>query len=172
MAANLGLLKRPLNPTGVWGWLTTIDHKRIGILYGVTALILFFVAGIEAVIMRLQLASSDQTLVSPDVYNQLFTMHGTTMVFMVIMPMGAAFFNYLVPLMIGARDVAFPRLNAFSYWSFLFGALLMHASFITMSAPAVGWFAYSPLTDLQFAPDSGVDYWLLWSPLLTCVHQV
>ena len=166
MAANLGLLKRPLNPTGVWGWLTTIDHKRIGILYGVTALILFFVAGIEAVIMRLQLASSDQTLVSPDVYNQLFTMHGTTMVFMVIMPMGAAFFNYLVPLMIGARDVAFPRLNAFSYWSFLFGALLMHASFITMSAPAVGWFAYSPLTDLQFAPDSGVDYWLLGLQIL------
>ena len=161
MAAYTELLKRPVSPTGLWSWITTIDHKRIGLLYGVTALTMFFVAGIEAIIMRLQLVGSDQNLVSPEVFNQLFTMHGTTMVFMVIMPMGAAFFNYLIPLMIGARDVAFPRLNAFSYWMFLFGTLLMHASFLTMSAPAVGWFAYAPLTTMEFAPDSGVDYWIL-----------
>jgi cytochrome c oxidase subunit 1 len=161
MAAYAGFLKRPVSPTGVWSWLTTVDHKRIGLLYGVTALIMFFIAGIEAVIMRLQLSSSEQTLVSPEIYNQLFTMHGTTMVFMVIMPMGAAFFNYLIPLMIGARDVAFPRLNAFSFWMFLFGTLLMHASFLTMSAPAMGWFAYAPLTSLEFSPASGVDYWVL-----------
>ncbi len=161
MAAYTEFLKRPVSPTGVWSWLTTVDHKRIGLLYGVTALTMFFIAGVEAVTMRLQLSSSEQTLVSPEIYNQLFTMHGTTMVFMVIMPMGAAFFNYLIPLMIGARDVAFPRLNAFSFWMFLFGTLLMHASFLTMSAPAMGWFAYAPLTSLEFSPASGVDYWVL-----------
>ena len=155
------LAKRPVAPTGVVGWITTIDHKRIGILYGVTAFIFFLLGGVEAFLMRIQLASADNTLVSPEVYNQMFTMHGTTMIFLVVMPMGAAFFNFVIPLMIGARDVAFPRLNAFSYWTFLFGAILLNVSFLTGGAPNVGWFAYSPLTDETFSAGAGVDYWIL-----------
>lgn len=112
------IIKRPVHPTGIWSWLTTIDHKKIGILYGVTAFILFLTGGIEALLMRIQLGGPEQGIVTPEVYNQLFTMHGTTMIFLAIMPMGAAFFNYIIPLQIGARDVAFPRLNAFSYWTF------------------------------------------------------
>src|SRR5262245_25848973 len=103
----------------LWSWLTTVDHKRIGILYGSSAFILFLIGGIEALIMRLQLARPDNTLVSAQTFNELFTMHGTTMVFLAIMPMSAAFFNFMIPLMIGARDVAFPRLNALSYGIFL-----------------------------------------------------
>ena len=116
----LPIPKRPTHPTGIINWLTTIDHKKIGVLYGVTAFILFLTGGIEAVLIRLQLAAPGMDFVSPEIYNQLFTMHGTTMIFLAIMPMGAAFFNFLIPLQIGARDVAFPRLNAFSYWTFLF----------------------------------------------------
>ena len=116
--------------TGLWSWITTTDHKRIGILYGVTAFAFFLIGGLEAVIIRLQLAHSQNDLVSADAFNQLFTMHGTTMVFLAVMPLSAAFFNYIVPLQIGARDVAFPRLNAFSYWVFLFGGLFLNASFI------------------------------------------
>ncbi len=153
--------KRPVATTGVMSWITTIDHKRIGILYGVTAFIFFILGGIEAFLMRLQLASADSTLVSPEVFNQMFTMHGTTMIFLVVMPMGAAFFNFIIPLMIGARDVAFPRLNAFSFWTFLFGAILLNVSFLTGGAPNVGWFAYSPLTDETFSVGFGVDYWVL-----------
>ena len=111
--------------SNIWGWITTVDHKRIGILYGVTAFVMFLVAGIEAGIMRWQLSMPGLDVVSPDVYNQMFTMHGTTMVFFAIMPLNAAFFNYIIPLAIGARDVAFPRLNAFSYWTFLAAVLFM-----------------------------------------------
>ena len=130
MVTITGVIPRPTTYTGLWSWLTTVDHKRIGALYGFSAFFFFIVGGIEAGIMRLQLASSDQSLVSADWFNAMFTMHGTTMIFMAIMPFGATFFNFLIPLMIGARDVAFPRLNAFSYWTFLFGALLMHAGFL------------------------------------------
>mgnify|MGYP001474085631 CR=1 FL=1 len=129
MAANTGILRRPLAPTGVWSWMTTVDHKKIGILYGVTAFFFFLLGGLEALLMRVQLANADSTLIDSNTFNSLFTMHGTTMVFMVVMPAGAAFFNFVVPLMIGARDVAFPRLNAMSYWVFLFGALFMNFSF-------------------------------------------
>src|SRR6266853_1217926 len=114
----------------VWSWLTTVDHKRIGILYGTSAFIFFLIGGIEALIMRLQLARPDNTLVGPERFNELFTMHGTTMIFLAIMPLNAAFFNYMIPLMIGARDVAFPRLNALSYWIFLLGGLFLNASFL------------------------------------------
>ena len=100
---------------GIWSWVTTVDHKRIGILYGVSAFAFFLVGGLEALIIRLQLARPDNIVVEADTFNALFTMHGTTMVFLAIMPFGAAFFNYMIPLMIGARDVAFPRLNALSY---------------------------------------------------------
>jgi len=116
--------------SGLVSWLTTVDHKRIGALYGVTAFILFLVGGIEATLIRIQLARPENHFVSPDVYNQLFTMHGTTMIFLAVMPLSASFFNFLIPLMIGARDVAFPRLNAFSYWVFLLGGLFLNASWL------------------------------------------
>src|SRR4051794_5803142 len=108
--ARRGLLRRPTSTTGFWSWLTTVDHKKIGILYGVTAFVFFLIGGSEALLIRLQLARPDQTILSAKAYNQIFTMHGVTMVFLVVMPLSAAFFNFLIPLMIGARDVAFPRL--------------------------------------------------------------
>ena len=155
----------PSSESGVWSWITTVDHKRIGILYLVTAFVFFIAAGIEALIMRLQLAAPNQELVSGDMFNQLFTMHGTAMIFMAIMPLNAAFFNFLVPLMIGARDVAYPRLNAFSYWLFLFAGLFLNASFIG-GAPNVGWFAYAPLTEKLYSPTTGVEFWILGLALL------
>jgi len=159
-------IPRPIHPTGVWGWITTIDHKRIGILYGITAFVLFLTGGIEALLIRVQLAAPDQDIVTPEVFNQLFTMHGTTMIFLAIMPMGAAFFNFIIPLQIGARDVAFPRLNAFSYWTFLAGALMLKLSWVLGAAPNAGWFAYSPLTGLAANPGHGVDYWIVSLMLL------
>lgn len=158
---SLPVPKRPVHPTGVWGWITTVDHKRIGILYGVTAFIMFLTGGFEALYIRAQLALPGQDLVSPEVYNQLFTMHGTTMIFLAIMPMGAAFFNYIIPLQIGARDVAFPRLNAFSFWTFLAGALMLKSSWLLGGAPNAGWFGYAPLTSSAFNPGHGIDFWVL-----------
>ena len=114
----------------VWSWLTTVDHKRIGALYLYTALAWFLIGGLEAVMIRIQLQGPNGRFVSAETYNQLFTMHGTTMIFLVVMPLSAAFFNLLIPLQIGARDVAFPRLNAFSYWVYLFGSLFMNASWL------------------------------------------
>jgi cytochrome c oxidase subunit 1 len=139
------ILRRPRATAGFWSWVTTVDHKRIGILYGVTAFAFFLVGGLEALLIRMQLARPDGTVVSAEAYNQIFTMHGLTMIFLVVMPLSAAFFNYMLPLMIGARDVAFPRLNAFSYWVFLFGGLFLYSSFLLGGAPNCGWFAYQPL---------------------------
>ncbi len=153
-------ISRPVNPTGIWSWITTVDHKRIGIMYGITAFILFLSGGIEATIMRLQLAGPELDIVSAAIYNQLFTMHGTTMIFLAIMPLSAAFFNYLIPLQIGARDVAFPRLNAFSYWTFLGGALMLKLSWIGGATDA-GWFGYAPLTSIDQNPGKGIDFWIL-----------
>ncbi len=153
-------ISRPVNPTGIWSWITTVDHKRIGIMYGITAFILFLSGGIEATIMRLQLAGPELNIVSAAIYNQLFTMHGTTMIFLAIMPLSAAFFNYLIPLQIGARDVAFPRLNAFSYWTFLGGALMLKLSWIGGATDA-GWFGYAPLTSIDQNPGKGIDFWIL-----------
>ena len=141
-------------PTTVWSWITTTDHKRIGIMYGVTAFFFFLLGGLEALLIRLQLATSNNDLISAETFNQLFTMHGTTMVFLAIMPLSAAFFNYIVPLQIGARDVAFPRLNAFSFWVFLVGGVFMNASFLVGAAPNAGWFGYANLTSIQFSPSS------------------
>ena len=121
---------------GLFGWVATVDHKRIGILYLVTSLFFFAVGGLEALLIRLQLARPNGHVLSPDAYNQVFTMHGTTMIFLVVMPTLVGFANYLVPLMIGARDMAFPRLNAMSYWLLPFGGLLLHFSFLTGGAPA------------------------------------
>ncbi|MCB9759289.1 MAG: cytochrome c oxidase subunit I [Alphaproteobacteria bacterium] len=152
--------------TGIWSWLTTVDHKRIGVLYGATALFFFLVGGIEALTIRAQLIVPDNDLVSAHFFNGLFTMHATTMIFLVVMPMSAAFFNYMVPLMIGARDVAFPRLNAFSYWTFLFGGIFINASFFFGEAPAAGWFGYANLTSSMYSPGIGVDFWALGLQIL------
>lgn len=146
---------------GVWSWITTVDHKRIGILYFVSGLVFFLVGGVEAMLMRLQLAAPGNTLLDPATYNQLFTMHGLTMILLAVMPIGTGFFNYLVPLQIGARDVAFPRLNALSYWLFLFGALLLNSSFLFGGAPQAGWFAYANLTSSQYSPGHGMDFYIL-----------
>ncbi len=151
---------------GIWSWITTVDAKRIGILYGATAVFFFIVGGLQATLMRIQLWQPDLKIVAPDTYNELFTMHGTTMIFLVIMPLGAAMFNYIVPLMIGARDVAFPRLNALSYWIFLLGGIMLYASYAFGGAPAVGWFAYANLTEPAFSPGHGVDYWIFSLQLL------
>jgi cytochrome c oxidase subunit I len=149
-------------------WVVTVDHKRLGTMYVVTGIVFLVVAGLEASTMRLQLAWSGLHIVPPETFNRLFTMHGTTMVFLVGIPIVFGFGNYLVPLMIGARDLAFPRLNAFGFWILLFGGLLLHFSFIggeglygSGSAPAVGWFAYAPLTSRAFTPGNATDYWNL-----------
>src|SRR6266481_6956116 len=149
-------------------WVVTVDHKRLGIMYVVAGLVFFLIAGLEASVIRWQLAVAENTVVSPQVFNRLFTVHGTTMVFLVGVPIVFGFANYLVPLMIGARDLAFPRLNAFGFWVFLFGAVLLYFSFLggdglygAGSAPDVGWFAYAPLTGRAFSPGNSTDYWNL-----------
>src|SRR5215475_2544164 len=149
-------------------WVVTVDHKRLGIMYVVTGFVFLVIAGIEASLMRLQLAWPGLTVVPADTFNRLFTLHGTTMVFLFGIPIVFGFGNYLVPLMIGARDLAFPRLNAFGFWILLFGGLLLHFSFIggdglygAGSAPAVGWFAYAPLSERAFTPGNATDYWNL-----------
>jgi len=161
MVSITGVIARPTSYSGLWGWITTVDHKRIGVLYGVTAFIMFLIAGLEAGAIRAQLAQPDNTLIGPGTFNRLFTMHATAMVFMVIMPLSASFFNFVVPLAIGARDVAFPRLNAFSYWVFLFGTLLMHASVLVGQVPDAGWFSYANLTSTTYSPNDGLDFWAL-----------
>jgi len=149
-------------------WVTTVDHKRLGILYIVYSLVFLVIAGIEATIMRIQLIRPHNNFVSPGVFNQMFTMHGTTMIFFVIMPVMFGFANYLIPLMIGARDMAFPRLNAFSFWLMAFGGIFLYFSFLGAnglygagSAPDVGWFAYAPLTSKTFSLGHSTDFWTL-----------
>ena len=149
-------------------WVTTVDHKRLGILYIVYALVFLIIGGIEAAIMRIQLIRPHNNFVSPEVFNQMFTMHGTTMIFFVVMPMLFGFANYLIPLMIGARDMAFPRLNAFSFWLTAFGGILLYFSFLGANglygdgtAPDVGWFAYAPLTSKTFSLGHSTDFWTL-----------
>jgi cytochrome c oxidase subunit I len=149
-------------------WIVTVDHKKLGIMYIVYALIFLVIGGIEATVMRIQLMVPNNHFVSPEVFNQLFTMHGTTMIFFVAMPVLFGFANYLVPLMIGARDMAFPRLNAFSFWLTAFGGLLLYFSVFggnglygAGTAPDVGWWAYAPLTAKAFSPGHSSDYWTL-----------
>ena len=149
-------------------WLTTVDHKRIGILYVLFAILFLVVGGIEASLIRIQLIRADHDFLAPQTFNQLFTLHGTTMIFFVAMPLMFGFANYLVPLMIGARDMAFPRLNAFSLWLTVLGGFLLYYSLVggyglygVGSAPDVGWFAYAPLTSKTFSPGHSTDYWTL-----------
>jgi cytochrome c oxidase subunit I len=153
--------RRPTSSSGLVGWLTTVDHKKIGVLYGYTAFFFFVVGGIEALFIRLQLAQPEGTILTADQYNQLFTMHGLTMVFFVVMPLGAAFFNYLIPLQIGARDVAFPRLNAFSYWCFLAGGIFTYSSFFLGGAPNCGWFCYANLSTQGLPTLAGTHFYAL-----------
>ena len=144
---------------GWTSWLTTTDHKKIGILYLWTVAVFFILGGVEALLIRVQLGAPDNTFVTPEKYNQLFTMHGTTMIFLVTVPVWAGFANYLLPLMIGARDVAFPRLNAWSYWMFLFGGLALYASMF-FTPPEAGWFSYVPLSTSEYSPSGGQDAWI------------
>jgi cytochrome c oxidase subunit 1 len=140
------LFARPTAQTGFWSWITTVDHKKIGIMYLLAALFFMVVAGVEALLLRVQLAVPNNDFLTPDQYNQIFTMHGVTMVFFVGIPLGSAFFNYLMPLQIGARDVAFPRLNAFSFWVFCAAGIVMYSGLILQGLPDSGWFSYAPLS--------------------------
>src|SRR5579859_6194929 len=174
-AADLdsSFLQRPRNNEGFWGWITTIDHKRLGILYGVSAFVFFLIGGAEALLIRLQLARPNGHVLSANQYNQVFTMHGTTMVFLVIMPLSVGFANYIVPLQIGARDVAFPRLNAFSYWTFLFGGIFLYSSFFFGGAPNGGWFGYAPNTSITgYLPGRSTDFWVFGLLLLGIASTV
>src|SRR5215813_10017783 len=147
-------------------WVTTVDHKQLGILYILYGLVFLIIGGIEATIMRIQLVVPHNHFVSPQTFNRMFTMHGTTMIFFVAMPLVFGFGNYLIPLMIGARDMAFPRLNAFSFWMTAFGGAILYASLFGGSsllqaggAPDVEWFAYAPLTSRIFSPGHSTDFW-------------
>jgi cytochrome c oxidase subunit 1 len=167
MTSNAAAASTPAaENTGIWSWITTVDHKRIGTLYLWTALTFFIIGGLEAVLIRTQLAAPNMGFVSAETYNQLFTMHGTTMVFLAIMPLSAAFFNYLIPLQIGARDVAFPRLNAFSYWIYLFGGIFITLPILFSVAPDGGWFGYAPLTTNRFSMGPNIDFWVLGLQIL------
>jgi cytochrome c oxidase subunit 1 len=182
---STAVLDETIEPSGpgLWlevlhGWVTTVDHKRLGLMYIGYALLFLVIAGFEALLMRVQLAIPNNTFVTPQAFNRLFTMHGTTMVFFVGMPILFGFGNYLIPLMIGARDMAFPRLNAFSFWISAFGGLLLYFSFLggdglygAGTAPDIGWFAYAPLTAKAFSPGHSTDYWTL-SILLSGIGSV
>ncbi|MEX0667057.1 MAG: cbb3-type cytochrome c oxidase subunit I, partial [Acidimicrobiia bacterium] len=177
------IFRRPTAHTGFWSWITTADHKKIGIMYGYTAFIFFIVGGVEALLLRIHLASAESDFLSAADYNGLFTTHAVTMIFLVVMPMSAAFMNYLLPLMIGARDVAFPRLNALSYWIFLFGGIFLYSGLIFSgiappggvvegisgnldpsdarsfgALPDGGWFMYQPNAGVDFSPSTSLDF--------------
>ncbi len=169
------IMQQPLSPAGrvpalsrLHEWVATTDHKKLGVMYVTAGLLFFMIAGLEASLMRWQLALPNQSIIMPDDFNRLFTMHGTTMVFFVGMPILFGTANFLIPLMIGTRDLAFPRLNAFGFWLFLLGGLLLYFSYFAGqglqgmgSAPDVGWFAYAPLTERTFSRGHSTDYWIL-----------
>jgi cytochrome c oxidase subunit 1 len=158
-ATPMGVFQRPTATTGWRSWVTTIDHKKIGKMYGFMSIIFFIIGGVEALLIRTQLATPNGTLLSAQVYNEVFTMHGTTMIFLVVMPLGVAFMNYFIPLQIGARDVAFPRLNAFGFWTFLAGGIILNSSFLLGGAPDNGWYNYAPNSLVVYSPTHGVDFW-------------
>jgi cytochrome c oxidase subunit I+III len=149
------------SPPGLIGWISAVNHKAIGMRFIVTAFAFLLWGGVLAVLIRIQLIQPENTFLGPEAYNQLFTMHGTIMMFLFAVPMLEGPGMYFAPMMVGARDLPFPRLNAFCYWVYLFGGILLNWSFLTGSVPDGGWFAYTPLTSLQFSPDRGLDYWLL-----------
>src|SRR6202050_2112673 len=166
----LGVADEGARPIGerLHDWVVTVDHKKLGILYILYSLLFLVIGGVEATILRIQLMIPHNHFVSPEVFNRMFTMHGTTMIFFVAMPILFGFGTYLIPLMVGARDMAFPRLNALSFWLTAFGGLLLYYSFIggnglygAGNAPDVGWFAYAPLTSRAFSVGHSTDFWTL-----------
>ncbi len=171
-SSSYGYFRRPVQTTGWRSWAFTVDHKKIGIMYGVVAMVFFFIGGFEALLIRAQLAQPDGTILSADKYNQMFTMHATTMVFLFVMPMAAAFANYMMPLQIGARDVAFPRLNALSLWTFVFGGIFINTSWILGGAADGGWFMYAPNSSVPFSPTNGIDFWVLGLLMTGIASQV
>ncbi|HEY0035178.1 MAG TPA: cbb3-type cytochrome c oxidase subunit I, partial [Longimicrobium sp.] len=144
---------------GFWGWLVAVDHKSIAKRYVATAFLFFLLGGIEAMVMRIQLARPENGLLTPDQYNQLFTMHGTTMMFLFGVPVQLAAALYLIPLIVGTRNICFPRLNAFGYWTYLIGGLLLYSGFILNTGPDAGWFNYVPLAGPQYSPGKRIDVW-------------
>jgi cytochrome c oxidase subunit I len=146
---------------GFLGWLGAVNHKQIGKRYIVTALIFFVIGGVQSLLMRIQLGSPESTFLSPELYNELFTMHGTTMMFLFAVPITEAVGIYFLPLMVGQRDMPFPRVNAFGYWAYLFGGIFLYVSFLNGTVPDGGWFAYTPLTSSEFTPTAAMDFWLL-----------
>ena len=171
-AQSYAILRRPKKETGLWSWFTTVDHKKIGILYIAFGLLFFVIAGIEALLIRLQLAGPNGTVLTAAQYNSMFTMHGTTMVFLAGMPLAVGFGNYLIPLQIGARDVAFPRINMLGFWLFVFGGVFIYSSIFmgVGSMPNGRWFGYTPLTSTPmaqgFQPGHGPDFWAVGLILL------
>jgi len=155
----LGVFQRPVRPTGWRSWVFTVDHKKVGIMYGAGSLLFFLVGGIEALLIRTQLARPGLKVLSADLFNQVFTMHGVTMIFLVVMPLQAAFANYLIPLQIGTRDVAFPRLNALSFWIWLFGSIFFNTSWFLGGGADGGWFNYAPNNGVIFSPGHGIDFY-------------
>src|SRR5207245_606804 len=147
--------------TGVLEWITTTDHKKIGVLYLTTTFCFFLAGGLLALGMRTQLATPDTGFLSASAYNEAFTMHGTTMVFLFVVPVWTGFANYIIPLQLGARDMAFPRLNALSYWLLLAGGIILYSTFAVGQIPAAGWTSYVPLATLPYSPNHGVDLWIL-----------
>jgi len=166
MASSTVALPRVYAERGLLSWLTTVDHKRIGILYILGAGFFALIGGLEALLIRTQLAIPNHRVLVGEAYNQVLTMHGTTMVFLVVMPVLAGLGNYVVPLMIGARDMAYPRLNAFGVWMFLLGGIFLNLSFLLGGAPDAGWFGYAPLTAKAFSKGAGIDFWILGLQLL------
>lgn len=146
---------------GLLQWIASVDHKQIGIMYLISALFFFVVGFVEALLMRIQLAQPGNTFLSAEAYNQIFSLHGTTMIFLVLMPIMVGFATYFIPLMIGANEMAFPRLNAFSFWMFLLGGIILYFSYFAGGAPNVGWFSYAPLSEKFYNFTPGVDYWAL-----------
>jgi len=147
---------------GLLAWLSTVDHKQIGVMYLCLTLFFFIVGGIEALLIRLQLSSPNNSAITPQAYDQIFTMHGVTMIFLVVMPMLIGFSTYFAPLQIGANDMAFPRLNAFSFWMFAFGGILLYFSFLATGAPDAGWYAYAPLsTEFNYTANPGMNYYAI-----------
>ena len=163
-------LAHPTAKTGLMGWLTTVDHKKIGFLYGFFALIFFLIGGFEALLIRTQLMVPNNDVLTAQQYNTLFTMHGTTMIFLAVMPLSSAFFNFIMPLQIGARDVAFPRLNAFSLWTFVAGAIILNIGWFLPAdkygAPDGAWVGYPPITSKTFNPKHAIDFWVMGLQLL------
>ncbi|HET8701134.1 MAG TPA: cbb3-type cytochrome c oxidase subunit I, partial [Nitrococcus sp.] len=149
------------DPPGLIGWISTVDHKKIGRRYLVTAFIFLLVGGLEALTMRLQLAQPNETLLTPALYNQFFTMHGMTMIFLYALPILSGFSNFIWPLMLGTRDMAFPRLNMFTYWIFLFSGMFLYIGFPTANGQDVGWFNYVPLASRTYDPGPGIDIYAL-----------